>query len=1377
MVELPNIDWHRIRPFGNPPTRASGFEELSSILIRRGAVDWPDGVTFQRFGNPDGGREGRGVLPNGDVWAWQAKYVDAFDAATAGHVTESFRRALLVEPRLTRYFVTMPLDLPAGDGPGRSSAATRWSNKAKSLAALARAHGREVEFALVGSHELLTALTTDSNAGRARYWFDSEILTPSWLARRLEETVAKAGRRYTPRLHVEVEAVRALDGVGRSAAFIARWQSVLARLRESRQWSWRAPEGMQDLFASTLEASNQAMDAADSVLEGLIARARSSRDLPLPNSELNRAASALGELDDALNAHALSKDRYFVGDAASLYGFVRRATAAMYDGIDLARSSATDGARRRALLVQGRAGAGKTHLLCDVATRRLVEGRPTILLLGQDFSGGGLLSQAGALCQLGGTFEGTLAVLDAAGEAAGSVALLMIDALNESESPQRWRDELSVAMVAAARFPHVALVISCRSEFINEVVDEAALPTIEHVGFGEATDKAVRRFAQEFGLEAPTFPVLNPEFGNPLLLKLTCEALETLGQSRFPFGTTGLTGICETFLTAVNQRLAAPGRCDYDPQLNLVDRMVRALAQLGPGPFEREAVTRISDQVLPNRAYSKSLLRGLISEGVVGGWPDGRIAFAYQRLGDIARAALLAEQPVEALRTWLDTLGKSRWRERGVLGALAVIVPEQYGHELLDLAGGAGRIPPSDLVDGFLESLLLRSPAAVTSRTIDIVDGLLSLPSGSGEVLDRLVRIACVPGNALNAGWLHARLLGQSLSDRDRSWSTWLIGAAQAEEGNPLRPLLDWAWPTDLAEALPVADEIAELATLLFGWCLTTSDQRVRDQAAKALVAIAGRAPVGFAAGVRRFRGTNDPYVLERLAAAACGHILRISDSEQSARLANAVAELFREEWPHHLMTRDYARRVFEIAAERGWDGQTREPPYGSTWPIPTRTFEEIEALAAPPEYAYSSIWSSVSGMGDFGNYVVEPALRHVATDHRRALQDVVECAIFDRALDLGWTPERFGKADGGLSLGHREAGVERLGKKYQWIGFHEVLGRISDTHAVAGSWSKDSPKPYEYAEQLVWRDIDPSVLARKPIHNPGLTWFSPVEAHFQREIADAYPANMDPVPDPLDLIAVHDHSGVPWLVLRSIPHWRQSVPPETLALRLPHLEAWMQLHAYLIPERSVPSVRDWVKDKDWFGLWMPDTPDVANVLLGTHPDDPRWREHDEPDWWDARAGGVKPTDFSESAAYYGGTGTSRDGSAGQETTGFVPSLDLTRLLGLRRGVDFKWADEAGLAAMDPSVDHGGPASLAIRRDVVRRITESGLTLFWTALVGYDLVHHFLEPRDDDLRWVSASASYLLEEGRITRASSNAWVCKPGPTPERVLNWTSRDGE
>jgi hypothetical protein len=383
--------------------------------------------------------------------------------------------------------------------------------------------------------------------------------------------------------------------------------------------------------------------------------------------------------------------------------------------------------------------------------------------------------------------------------------------------------------------------------------------TVEHLGFAEATDVAVHRFTQEFGLEPPTFPVLNPEFGNPLFLKLTCEALATLGATRFPFGTAGLATVCDAFLEAVNKRLSEPGRSDYDEQSDPVRRAIRAIALLDRGALDRDDVKRITDEALPDRPWSRSLMRGLIAEGVLMELSDGRVTFGYQRLGDMIRAAAIAEKAPEDVRAWLKGLADEVWRERGVLGALAVIVPERHGVELVDLAADdEGRVS-YDVVDSFLESLLLRSPESVSARAVEIVQRLLDSDHRVDEIWDRLIRVACVPGHALNAEWLHARLASHEVADRDRSWSTWLVGAADTDDESSVRRMLEWAWPADLRDRLAVPDDVAELATLMFGWLLATSDRRVRDRATKAIVSLGERAPAALAKTLGRFRGTNRP--------------------------------------------------------------------------------------------------------------------------------------------------------------------------------------------------------------------------------------------------------------------------------------------------------------------------------------------------------------------------------------------------------------------------------------------------------------------------------------------------------------------------------------
>ena len=53
---------------------------------------------------------------------------------------------------------------------------------------------------------------------------------------------------------------------------------------------------------------------------------------------------------------------------------------------------------------------------------------------------------------------------------------------------------------------------------------------------------------------------------------------------------------------------------------------------------------------------------------------------------------------------------------------------------------------------------------------------------------------------------------------------------------------------------------------------------------------------------------------------------------------------------------------------------------------------------------------------------------------------------MLSRVFELGWTSERFEEFDSNLQSSGREANkAERIGKKYQWIAYHEMLAFVAD--------------------------------------------------------------------------------------------------------------------------------------------------------------------------------------------------------------------------------------------------------------------------------------------------------------------------------------------
>lgn len=194
------------------------------------------------------------------------------------------------------------------------------------------------------------------------------------------------------------------------------------------------------------------------------------------------------------------------------------------------------------LLIKGGAGAGKSHLLGDILQKRNAEGFPSVLLLGQLFTPGqsvwdNVLNQLGLSC----TRQEFLSTLNSIGEQIGTRVLIMVDAINEGAGKKLWHDAIEGFIHDCLEYPSIGLVISIRTTYWKSIIPETLnmenlITQTEHHGFKGNEYEAVKLFCEFYGIQQPNFPLLNPEYSNPLFLHLICKGIQGSTPKIFPQG-------------------------------------------------------------------------------------------------------------------------------------------------------------------------------------------------------------------------------------------------------------------------------------------------------------------------------------------------------------------------------------------------------------------------------------------------------------------------------------------------------------------------------------------------------------------------------------------------------------------------------------------------------------------------------------------------------------------------------------------------------------------------------------------------------------------------------------------------------------------------
>jgi hypothetical protein len=1003
------IDFSIINGFNKGPH--DSFEDLICILAKR---EYPkNGIEFQpnegRGG--DGGVEAIWLLSDGKKIGYQAKYFLSMSDVQWRQMDESVKQAISIHPELTRYVFALPKDLTPERGGRGKSEWEKWTERVNNWKSWAALKSINIEFDLWSETSLKEMLLRDTNTALVKYWFGRDLLDNNWFDSQVALASQTLDDRFNAQDHVSVNIESLFDTLARGSDISACIASAFKELDQNRI---RVVVPKSTLFKPISVLILQANNNIDLLLQFKTAFAKDfSNDWNCDrvfeaNQTLRKDISSLQTLYYSTKRKGLTDIEKEQLD--SFNKSLQALSTVCYSLAEIFGDKAIKAEAEQCAFIYGSAGAGKSHLLGQIATERVNKKLPTVLLLGQSFSDSSFWEQLGSTLELSvSSADEILGLLNMAGERVGERTLLFIDAINEGVGARYWRQNIIEILLKIKEFPYLALVLSCREEYLPYAIPDSLMSKLckfEVKGFStpDELERAAIRYLDSKGIARPNTPWLSPEFSNPLFLKTASEALFAKGKTEFPRGLTGISEVMALYLDALSWRVGSEIRnivaiatslkqcvsliannmvknqCDY-VELGSATATANESFQYREPPPGKTWLDVLTDLSLFRRdppPYTKDIDPF--------NPPAERIRFAFQRFQDHLMAKALTDKlcstqatsvfDVNGVLSFLFYECNSKYNIRyeyaGLVNSLSTIYPERFGLEFaLTLPSWEKHWSEEQLIqEAFGESFKWRSASSFTEQTSTLLNKL------DFSYLERwglLLEVSITSEHPYNAHWLHNNLKKQKMPTRDSQWTRWINWSSQ-EEFSQINRVVSWALSATCDRA---DDKHIELASLVLVWALSSSHMTLRDRATKALTNLFLISNRIYQLILNNMCECDDPYIIERIFAAAYGACCIDQTSERLKVYSRITFDrVFADRnAPVGLLTRDYALGIIELSKfKNSLDNDicldACYSPLGSNIPDLTITTDDVEKIAK--QSGGKEIFSSASSeWGDYGKYSI----------------------------------------------------------------------------------------------------------------------------------------------------------------------------------------------------------------------------------------------------------------------------------------------------------------------------------------------------------------------------------------------------------------------
>lgn len=1041
-----------------------------------------------------------------------------------------------------------------------------------------------------------------------KYYFDDHNISHEWFVNRASITVDILGERFNAEFNVDTEASRDLSIFLQDRYALDYYNGKKRNLIEevaSLRWKF------DDMYKYARKLSEFVISIPDVNSESICDVEKWQEMISTAfENDINEIEAKLA---DAQNEYEKIKNRDKNKETRlKIYIEKLKQLKELFYWLELPEIE-RNLLNKKFLVVEGKAGMGKTQLFANETISLLDANEDALLIIGSDcLSDINIFEQLKNNLRLNIDFEELIDILDVIGEINGKTVPILIDALNESWKPQLWKSVLPILYKKVSEKNNVRLAISFRSEYQDVILPERFLESdnvvqIEHRGFRDNLFEASKQFLAHYGIPFTPLHMFTADIYNPLFLTLYCKTYQG-DEAELPV-------LYERILKNANNKVhmnlkKAIESAGYDETENLVFPVIEAISKMtlssGRRHFEKSEIESLEIWTTLGLA-PRSFITQLLRENILHDYESGGktyVYFSFDQMNDYfsAKTILSMLQTEEEIKKYvhehvLDIAnGEVRnWGGKELFVHVCALYATKFRKECIDIIDVIDdESDRMDLFRAYIESFEWRSEIYLNiSELLELCNRYFIEPA---VLWNSFINNSVKQNHLLNADNLYKVLKQYSVSKRDYLWTIFING--KTTDDDRIAQLIEIY---NKGEVLEVSDkEQIRLLLILFSWVLTSSNRWLRDTTSKAMIEILKNHFEYTEYLLNLFSDVNDPYIIQRLYGIAFGACVK-RNSEDKEIFKSLVEFVFKDIFDKDMvypdiLLRDYARLIIERYLveypdeEKDYEIEKIKPSYKSM-PIPDiedQKYQDKDFKKGLFFIQHSIQFEGIGMYGDFGRYVFQSALRNFEVDDYK----IFNYAMYYIINELGYKGDLFDDYDsfvGRFSYDrHRVLKTERIGKKYQWITMYNILARISDYYPMKNRFSMEEERVlYDGPWEPYVKDFDPT-LNEHNLSCDDAPYFQQVDNHIKKSIQEKNYVKDDMTFDEdkwvksssifwkyqKDDLLLTDDAGNQWIVLSK----HADTGREDLAFD--KLLIWNWLYGYFVTDQQLTILKEYANKK-----------------------------------------------------------------------------------------------------------------------------------------------------------------------------------------------------